>query len=443
MPAQSKVALLKQAWADFSDDNASRLAAALAYYTIFALAPLLVIAVVVLSFIMRNNGGARDNVVHYFTSTAQGIDPNTIRTMIDKASSHGSGMRATIIAAVITLAGAFGFFTNVQAALNTVWEVKPRPGLGFFTTFKNRILSFLTVGIIAMLLLVSLGVTTWITGFAQNLTGGMIGKIIAYVVDIVGSLAVYTALFAALYKFVPDVKITWKDVWVGGALTAVLFLIGKYGLSLYLTKGSSTSVFGAAGSLAALLIWVYYSAQILLFGAEFTQVSARSAGAEIVADEDAVALDPHERARLGKESPRPGLPQAAADRHAPDFSAARSPERLPTVAPASASRAGTFVAAGGLALGFAMGAAGWLKNRKDPVRQAKLEFARYRLDKVEQRLSTIQRAERRGHELNVERRLADTHHRLNHALRELLKPIYRKTNRKRTWTERLRNLVNV
>src|SRR3954462_15644103 len=101
MPAQSKLALLKQAGADFSDDNASRLAAALAYYTIFALAPLLVIAVVVLSFIMRNNGGARDRVVHYFTSTAQGIDPNTIRTMIDKASSHGSGILATIIAAAI------------------------------------------------------------------------------------------------------------------------------------------------------------------------------------------------------------------------------------------------------------------------------------------------------------------------------------------------------
>jgi membrane protein len=438
VPAQSKLALLKQTWTDFSDDNASRLAAALAYYTIFALAPLLVIAVVVLSFIMRNNGGARDRVVHYFTSTAQGIDPDTIRTMIDKASSHGSGILATIIAAAITLAGAFGFYINLQGALNTVWSVKPRPDLSWMRTIKKRLVSFLIVGVIALLLLASLGVTTWITAFAQSHTGGLFGKILAYCLDIIGSLAVYTALFAAIYKFVPDVKISWKDVWVGAALTGVLFLAGKYLLSIYLTRGTSTSVFGAAGSLAALLIWIYYSSQIFLFGAEFTQVYARSIGAEIVPDEDAVPLDPHDRVVMGHVQSKPGLPQgklpeAPEIRYAPSIPARRPAPRT--------SRTGQLVAAGGLALGFAMGAAGWLKNRNDPIRQARLDFAKYRLDKVEQRLGTVQRAERRAREIDVERRLADTHHRLNHALRELRKPIYREVNEKRTWTDALLNAV--
>ncbi|HEX8523097.1 MAG TPA: YihY/virulence factor BrkB family protein [Tepidisphaeraceae bacterium] len=442
MPAQSPLTLARQTWSDFSDDNASRLAAALAYYTIFALAPLLVIAVVVMSFVMRSNGGAKEKVVHYFTSTAQGIDPNTIRTMIDKASSHGSGIMATMIAAVITLAGAFGFFSNLQGALNTVWEVKPRPDVGFFTSLKKRFVSFLIVGGMMLVMLASLAVTTWLTGFAASIFSGTFGKIFAFVLDVVGSLVVYTGIFAVIFKFVPDVKITWKQVAVGAVLTAVLFLIGKYLLSIYLTKGSSTSVFGAAGSLAALLIWVYYSGHIVLFGAEFTQVYARSQGEEIEPDEIAMPLSTNDRARLGKTKPRQGLPHeefVADNRHAPDLPAARLPKRLPAFASARSSRTSSVVAAGGLALGFAMGAAGWLKNRKDPVRDAKLQFTKLRLDQLERRLSNINHFERRVHEYQVDKRLSDTHHHIHNAIRELHKNMYRrpKSDQKRSWKEML------
>jgi membrane protein len=419
MPAPSPNTLLKETWTDFSNDNASRLAAALAYYTIFALAPLLVIAVVVLSFIMRNSGDARDRVVHYFTTTAQGIDPNTIRTMIEKASSHGSGIRATLIATLITLAGAFGFYINLQAALDTVWGVAPRPDLGWFNILRKRFISFLIISAIALLLLASLGITTSITAFAQSHTAGLFGKILAYTVDILGSLVIYTALFAAVYKFVPDVKITWREVWVGAALTAVLFLVGKYALSIYLTKGSATSVFGAAGSLAALLIWVYYSAQIFLFGAEFTQVYARATGAEIVPDDDAVPLDPRDRAKVASQHAQPTLPQSQFPEPAELHYAPNLPSRKPTPA---TSRTGQLVAAGGLALGFALGAAGWLKNRKNPIREVRLDFAKYRL-------ATIHRADLRARELRIDRRLTDTHEKLHRALRELHKPTVARATR--------------
>jgi len=239
------------------------------------------------------------------------------------------------------------------------------------------------------------------------------------------SLGIYTVLFAAVFKFVPDVKISWRDTWVGGALTAVLFLIGKYGLSFYLSRGSATSVFGAAGSLAALLIWIYYSAQIFFFGAEFTQVYARRMGNKILPDDDAVALDGAERAKAGLgEEKTSGSPTRDTPWRDVGLEEAREPARPKKVREMSGPRNGwapQIVAAGGLALGVAAGIAAWLRERHDPVRRARMDLAKWRLDKLESRLSTIQKYDRRAHELDIDRRLSDTASRCYRAQRELHK----------------------
>jgi len=413
MSAREVWTTVKQAASDWSDDNASRLAAALAYYTIFSLAPLLVIAVVVMSFIMRNNGNAKERVVGYFTSVAQGIDPNVIRQIIDNASQHSAGILATIISAAITIWGAFGFFGNIQQSMDTVWEVKPKSDLGLFGTMKKRALKFLLVGAIALLLLGSIAVTTAITAYAKHAGDSAIwGKLLAYCVDIVGSMIVYSALFATVFRFVPDVKVAWRDVWVGGIITGLLFLLGKYALGFYLTHGSAASTFGAAGSLAALLIWIYYSAQIFFFGAEVTQVYARRSGTEIVPDEGAVPLEGAERAKMtmgGKDISR----TRAAPRPAP-LSREPRPIQITSGTP-------HWVAASGLALGFAMGAAGWFKARTDPVRRARMDIAKWRLDKLESRLAEVARPTRRAREMDVQHHLADTNERVARVMHELHK----------------------
>ena len=421
MTAKDIFQMLKQAAKDWSDDNASRLAAALAYYTIFSLAPMLVIAVVILSVVMRNNDGAKERVVSYFTSFAQGIDPSTVRTMIASASKHGSGTLAVIVATALTLFGAFTFFTNLQASIDSVWEVKPRPDLSFITAMRNRVATFLLVGVIAMLLLVSVGFTTAMTGYVKAISGGTFGKILAYTVDIIGSLGIYTLLFAAIFKYVPDVKVAWRDVWVGGGVTAVLFLIGKYLLSFYLAHGAATSLFGAAGSLAALLTWIYYSAQIFFFGAEFTQVYARKTGRRIEPSDNAIAMTGAERAKMQmQDEKRSGSPT----RQPP---APQPPVVVYEPCPAPNPYASPLIAAGGLVIGVAAGVATWLRAKKDPVRHAKLGRTKWRLDRVESRLKEIKRAERRGREIDIEKRLKQTDHHVRHAMRELKKGCRRET----------------
>ena len=427
MTASEVWSMVKQAAKDWVDDSASRLAAALAYYTIFSLAPLLVIAVVVMGTIMRNNNDAKEKVVSYVTSTAQGIDANTIRTMVDKASSHGSGTLATIIAAVITIFGAFSFFTNLQSSIDLIWEVKPKPDLPWWKSLRNRVVSFLLVGVIALFLLATIGLTTAITGWTKSFSGGVFGKILVYLVDITLSLGVYTLLFGAVYKFVPDVKISWRDTWVGGGITALLFLIGKYGLGFYLSRGSATSVFGAAGSLAALLVWIYYSSQIFFFGAEFTQVYSRRKGDQIVPDEDAMPIEGAQRAKAGasqeKRSGSPTRPPAEPEPRFPGEGrmTARPVLMRDMAAPRRSGWTPGIMAAGGLALGVAAGVASWLREKHDPVRHARLDLTKWRLDKLESRLGNVQRVERRAREIDLDRRLGDMDQRVHRVVRELHK----------------------
>ena len=203
------------------------------------------------------------------------------------------------IGIVVLLFGASGVFGELQSALNTVWEVAPKPGRGIWGVVKDRFFSFTLVVGVAFLLLVSLIVSTGLTWVGQVFEGALPGGALVWqVLNFVFSLAVVTGLFALMFKTLPDVHIAWRDVWVGAAVTAALFTLGKFGLGIYLGSAGVSSAYGAAGSIVALVIWVYYSSQVLLIGAEFTEVYASRYGSRITPDDHAVAIR-----RAGAEAP--------------------------------------------------------------------------------------------------------------------------------------------
>ena len=189
---------------------------------------------------------------------------------------------ATAVGVVIALFGASGVFGALQDSLNTIWAVKAKPGQGIMGYVKARFISFAMVGGVCFLLLVSLTVSSLIKGFSDKLNHAVPGgTVLTTIISLVINLVVITMLFAMIFKYLPDAKIAWRDVWIGAALTTVLFIAGKWGLSLYLGSGSAGSAYGAAGALISTLAWVYYTAQIMLFGAEFTQVYANEFGSHI------------------------------------------------------------------------------------------------------------------------------------------------------------------
>ena len=293
----SILAMLKETVSDWSEDKAMKLSAALALYTILSLAPLMVVAIKILSVILGEQG-ATDRVSEQMQMLIGPAGGQAIEDMIKGASKPGAGIVATVISLAILLFSASAVFGELQDSLNTIWEVKPRPDQGWFATIKKRLLSMGMVFVIAFILLVSLIVSSVLT----TLTGWVLGDAagwIAIPVDIVVSVLVVTLLIGAIFKFLPDVRLKIKDVIVGAFITAVLFKVGQYGLGLYFKYGSSTSAYGAAGSFVAVLLWVYYSAWILFFGAEFTQVWARAHGRQLVPDENAVRITDEERARQG------------------------------------------------------------------------------------------------------------------------------------------------
>jgi membrane protein len=200
---------------------------------------------------------------------------------------------ATIIGVALALFGASGVFGQLQDALNTIWGVKAKPSRDIWGFLRVRFLSFAMVGGICFLLLVSLVVESILKGFShyvQSILPG--GIVIALAVYFIFDFAVVVLFFAFIFKYLPDVKIQWRDVWIGAVMTATFFGIGKWALGLYLGSGAAGSAYGAAGSLITLLLWVYYSSQILLFGAEFTQVYAARVGREFTPDEYAVRTVP-------------------------------------------------------------------------------------------------------------------------------------------------------
>ena len=288
--------LLKQTFQEWLEDKAPQLGAALAYYTVFSLAPLILVLLAIVGVIFRDDpAGAWNKITQQMSYF---LDPSTlevVQNIAQKASEPGKSTIATIIGVALAIFGASGVFGQLQDALNTIWGVKAKPGGGMWGFLRTRFLSFAMVAGVCFLLLVSLTLESLLKAFSHYVQSVLPGGIVvALAVYLIFDFAVVVLLFAMIFKFLPDVKIQWHDVWIGAVITAILFGIGKWLLGFYLGSGAAGSAYGAASSLITLLLWVYYSSQILLFGAEFTQVYAARAGRAFKPTEYAVLVETKE-----------------------------------------------------------------------------------------------------------------------------------------------------
>jgi membrane protein len=288
--------LLKQTFSEWLEDKAPQLGAALAYYTVFSHAPLVLVLLAIVGLIFRNDpGGAWNKITEQMSYFLDKSAVDVVQNIAQKAAQPNKSSLATIIGILLALFGASGVFGQLQDALNTIWGVKAKPGAGIWGFLRSRFLSFAMVGGVCFLLLVSLILESLLKGFSHYIQGVLPGGIvIAMAVYWIFDLAVVILLFAIIFKFLPDAKIQWRDVWIGAGMTAIFFAIGKWALGLYLGSGSAASAYGAASSLITLLLWVYYSSQILLFGAEFTQVYANQAGRGVEPNEHAIRVETKE-----------------------------------------------------------------------------------------------------------------------------------------------------
>jgi membrane protein len=288
--------LLKQTFQEWLQDKVPQLGAALAYYTVFSLAPLILVLLAIVGVVFRNDpAGAWEKVTQQMSYFLDPSAVQVVQNIAEKASQPGKSTIATIIGIALALFGASGVFGQLQDALNTVWGVKARPSRSLWGFLRSRFLSFAMVAGVCFLLLVSLAMEALLKSFSHYVQSALPGGLpVAVTVYLVFDFAVVVLLFAMIFKFLPDVKIQWRDVWIGAVMTAILFGLGKWLLGFYLGSGAAGSAYGAASSLITLLLWVYYSSQILLFGAEFTQVYASRAGRALEPTEYAVRVEAKE-----------------------------------------------------------------------------------------------------------------------------------------------------
>jgi membrane protein len=300
------VPLIKATFRDFGEDECAVRAAALAYYTVFALPPLLILLIIVAGMVW-DPADVERALESQFAGMMGESGAQQIHTIITQADRPGSGGLFATLASIGGLVfGATGAFIQLQGALNRAWEVKPDPAAGGMVNFiTKRMLSLGMVLGIAFLLAVSLALTSAISAMSGML-GGAIPEPLLHVMNFALSFAVLGLLFAAMFKVLPDADVAWRDVWVGGAVTALLFVAGKFAIGFYLGRSSPGDAFGAAGALAVVLVWAYYSGMILLFGAEFTQQWAKRRGSGIRPSDGAVRVVETER------HVRPGEPGARA-----------------------------------------------------------------------------------------------------------------------------------
>jgi membrane protein len=283
--------LLKLTFAEWMNDDTFELSAALAFYTIFSIAPVLLIAVGVASFFLVPDT-ATDQIVGEMEKMIGVQGANAIRQVIESSRGFGKGVWAVSVGIVTLITGATAVFGELQSALNQIWDVKAKPDRGVIMSFVvDRLRSFSIAICVGFLLLVSLVISAVISGLQNYMNHWLPGvPWVWQTANTISSFFVVAVLFAAIYKFLPDVVISWKDVWIGAAVTALLFSAGKFLIGIYLGRTATANAFGAAGSLVVLLFWVYYSALISFLGAEFTQVYARRYGPGIRPKEHAVRI---------------------------------------------------------------------------------------------------------------------------------------------------------
>lgn len=286
--------IIKQTVREFLKDDCPRMAAALSYYTVFSL-PALLILVLMIAGVFADPEALRGQVLQQLqVLIGRDAAEQTLAILRNMDRPGGGGVLAVVLGVAALLFAATGAFAQLQATLNRVWEVEPDPDRGYVRNFlMKRVLSFGMILVIAFLLLVSLVLSTLLGaagGTIASLLPAGLGAAALWAINLTLSLLVITFLFMAMYKWLPDAEIAWSDVWRGALATATLFVLGKFLLGFYISRSDPGSAYGAAGSLAILLVWVYYSAMIFFLGAEFTQVYANRHGSGIQPDDDAVRV---------------------------------------------------------------------------------------------------------------------------------------------------------
>ena len=398
--------IIKETVNEWIDDDCMTWAAAVACYTVLALAPLLVIALKVLTIVLHKSAA-----VHQIQSQAVNwmgaATANAFNEILDKVSENGGGTLPTIISLVLVVISVGGVFGELQHAMNRIWKVKPKPGRALWGFLSSRLLSLFVVIVATVLLLASVALTAWMQHLTASL--GIGWKSASWIIEIGVSIGVLTLLFALFYRTVPDARIEWRSTWVGALISALLFELGRYGLVIYFRYAAPASAFGAVGSLAAVLIWIYYSCLIVFFGAEFTQVYAKARGAGIRPSKHAEALkecDETETATPSSADPgeKPQRPDQGPPRRraadGPSYGTILSPY-IPPVA-REGGRAGSKVttllvgafgvAAGTLVGGFAAARAGFFQS---PSRADIQSVAlRRRLGRAERQLARAVRIKR-------------------------------------------------
>jgi membrane protein len=293
--------LLKETASAWVEDKASSRGAALAYYSMFAFAPIVLLAVS-LAGLVYGEDAARGKVAEQLQGILGGPVADAIESLVRSAGNKRASTLAAVVSLAVALFGAATLFGELQDTLNTIWKVAPRPGRAVVGIIRDRAFSFAMVLSAGVLLIASLIVTAALNAVAHyfnpaSLPGGVsLWQGLNWLV----SLAFVTLLFALIFKVVPDVHVPWSEVWVGAILTGVLFTVGKYLLALYVTRAGVASPYGAAGSLVVAMVWVYYSAQIVLFGAEFTRAQARRSGTGGAPARGAVPVSKEEMAAAGR-----------------------------------------------------------------------------------------------------------------------------------------------
>lgn len=293
---------LKDSFKGFGDHKVTKLSASLAYFTTFSIGPLLIVIIFIAGRVLGDEAaqGSIFNQIKGF------IGPNgaaQIQTIIKNAAISGKSGVAAVIGILTLLIGATTVFGEMQDSINSIWGVKAKPKAGIMKLVMTRLLSFGMIASLGFLLLVSLAITALVEGIGDRLKQAFpdVTVVLLYIVNLIITFGVITALFAIIFKVLPDVRIKWKDIWPGAIATAILFMIGKFLISIYITKSDIGNTYGAAGSLVVLIVWIYYSSIILYFGAEFTKAYALNKGVHIVPSEYAVWED--KPAIAGAKSP--------------------------------------------------------------------------------------------------------------------------------------------
>ena len=276
--------IVKQAGLQWNEDNATRFAAAVAFFTIFSIAPLLTIVVAVAG-VAFGDAAAREALVAQIGNLTGSTGAQAVRTILEQTQFTTGGILTTVVAVAVLVWGATRVFAELQEAMNHIWNVKPRIEHMVLGLLWKRAISFGMILAVGFLLLVSLVVSALLSAFesqiAQVVPSGTV-RMVMWTANSGLSFAMITLLFAMIYKILPDAEIAWRDVWLGAVVTAALFVGGKFLIGLYLGRSSTTSAFGAAGSFMVFLIWIFFSVQILFFGAELTQVVANQYGSGVV-----------------------------------------------------------------------------------------------------------------------------------------------------------------